>query len=141
MDNEKIITPTDGVEPAEEVNKEIDVTMNAYELNKQLIENQKPMKKKELMKARNEINTFFFDKKYVMLLCKDLNYYTMFVRQADEGFITLGDEVINCANDLGEIKAIYMAPDNIAFEVWITNDNGTYVAYLFDYEKGVILCK
>lgn len=141
MNDEKIITSFDGIEPAEEVNKDVNVTMNAYELNKQIIENQKPMKKKELARARNEINTFFFNKKYIMLLCKELNYYTMFVRQNDEALVTLGDEVINCANDLGEIKAIYVAPDNIAFEVWVTNENGTYVAYLFDYEKGVVLCK
>ena len=141
MDDEKIITLSDGIEPSEEVNKDINVTMNAYEMNKQIIANQKPMKKKEIAKARNEINTFFFDKKYIMLLCKDLSYYTMFVRQPDEALITLGDEVIGCAGDLGEIKAIYPAPDNIAFEIWVTNETGTYVAYLFDYEKGVILCK
>ena len=73
-----------------------------------------------------------------MLLCRDLNYYTMFILNEDGP--NFEDEVVECLRVLGEIKSIEIYEELI--ECWITDaENTAHVAYLFDYSQGVIECQ
>ena len=76
---------------------------------------------------------------YYMLLCKDISYYTLFIKDANSKD-NFGSEVIACAEYLGDVKSIELNEDKSAIEIWFTNQNSSYVMYLFNYEDGVILC-
>jgi hypothetical protein len=77
---------------------------------------------------------------YYMLLCRDINYYTVFrvdLKLADE---TIDDALIDCANYIGTIKSVGLTEDEQAIELWMTHEDDTYVAYFFPYDEGVIVC-
>lgn len=114
------------------------IEANLYELNKQLA-SQLPVFEESKERVQN-----FLEKskaKYFMLLCREINYYTLFVidENAPEED-SFADVVVECANDIGIIKAAEETDDG-AFEIWVTDkDNNSFVMYLFDYDRGVVPC-
>lgn len=118
------------------------ITMNAYEINKQII-GQLQIMDNDTINEKKKLIREFVDKEhnqFYMLLCRDINYYTLFaidVKLAEE---LIDDLVIECANDIGCIKAIDPTEDNRAIEIWVSNQEETYVMYFFPYDSGVIVC-
>ena len=79
-----------------------------------------------------------------MLLCRELNYYTVFQRQFNAAtHENFGDVVIECLENLGDIKSIELTETKDAIEAWIVdpNEHEAYVVYLFNYDQGVIICE
>ena len=77
---------------------------------------------------------------YFMLLCRDIQYYTVFNITEDKFLNAFADEVIDCLHDIGAIKSIDFALDNSA-EIWVQPvGEEPMVMYLFPYDKGVITC-
>ena len=94
----------------------------------------------------NIINQFTQANSYYMLLCRDINYYTIFETGWDESDETVGEAVVDCFNYIsGELKAIDLTDDGNAVEIWfaISEENRLVArcAYFFNYDEGVILCK
>lgn len=115
------------------------IETNLYDLNKQLVSQLPPFEE-----ARERIEAFKSDKvNYYMLLCRELNYYTLFALTKDETIKDkFTDVVIECANDIGVIKAANVTEDGMAFEIWVTDEtNESFVMYLFNYDKGVVPCQ
>lgn len=78
---------------------------------------------------------------YYMLLCRDANYYTVFIRDENLDVPRFEDEVIECLKALGRIRAIDFEDDD-AVECWVMDVNDVaHVAYLFRYNEGVIKCR
>jgi hypothetical protein len=117
-------------------------SMSAYDMNKQII-GQLQIMDNDTINEKKKLIREFVDKEhnqFYMLLCRDINYYTLFaidVKLADE---LIDDLVIECANDIGSIKAIDPTEDKRAIEIWVTNQEETYVMYFFPYDSGVIVC-
>ena len=111
--------------------------MNLYDLNKQLV-SQLP----EFTDAKSRVEDFKKDNVgFYMLLCRELNYFTLFQITSDapkeDNF---ADVVVECANTIGVIKSA-MENDDGAFEIWVTNaENESFVMYLFNYDGGVVPC-
>ena len=51
------------------------------------------------------------------------------------------DVVIECLEYFGDIKSIEYDEDSHGIELWFTYEEEPFVAYLFGYDEGVILCK
>lgn len=120
----------------------MEIQMNNYDLNKQVIAQLANMDTEDLNSAKSLFAEYHQEKnqKYYMLLCHDLRYYTIF---ATGKYVveTLEDEVMDCLNCLSEnIKAIDKDEVSDAVEIWIEVDGEIVVAYFFGYEKGVIEC-
>lgn len=115
--------------------------LNLYELNKNII-NQLPsltkeqiFEKKDLIKKyRDNTNNIFH-----MLLCRDYNYYTIFVKKENDEFHNLSDAVLTIVFELGDVYSIEETEDG-AIEIWIkpTGEEEPYVFYLFPYDAGVV---
>lgn len=120
-----------------------DVAMNMYDINKQIIAQLPAINEADLIAVKREVIRKYCDQmkaEYYMLLCRDINYYTVFkidLNLADE---TIEDVLVDCANYIGTIKSISLTEDEQALELWMTNDNDTYAAYFFPYDEGVIVC-
>lgn len=118
------------------------LTLSAYDINKQLI-GQLQIMDNDVINEKKKMIRDFVDKEhnqFYMLLCRDVNYYTLFaidVKLADE---CVDDAVIECATDLGLIKSIEPTEDGRAIEIWVSNSEDTYVMYFFPFDAGVIVC-
>lgn len=120
------------------VTKEIDTGISIYEINKNLMKEDKPLDpiatNIAVKKAADGILTSF--KKYWMLLCRERNDYTVFIVN---GSNNLEKELKETLLNRGNLLSIDLQEDG-NFEVWIrdpeTEEN--FVYYLFDYTFGII---
>lgn len=120
---------------------------NLYELNKQLLENEKPLSASKIREKTKSLQTYFSQSSsaYFMLLCNDAKDYTLFHIINDETRIErtkkAAGEVIDCLSNRGEILSIEKVNESTAFEIWVRkNDNSIFCYYLFNYDEGVIEC-
>lgn len=113
--------------------------LSLYDVNKQAIAQLPDMDDTQLANSVSKITSLLKDVpgQFYMLLCKDMNYYTVFYRVQDAHNL-LENEVIDCLKELGKIKSIEY--ENSAVEIWIMKDDAPVVAYLFNYDGGVIEC-
>lgn len=124
------------------------LNLSTYDLNKQIIAQMENIEINEdaMLKAKQTIQAFGYSKGnyYYMLLCRDINYYTLFHNSKDpmvwEDVNCFADEVIDCVHDIGAIKSV--EEENGAIEIWVHPVNGEVMAmYLFPYDQGVIECR
>ena len=134
----------DPVEGWEEVsqNIETEVAMNMYDINKQIISQLPAISEEKLQEAKKTVREYCTQIKaeYYMLLCRDINYFTVFkmdLKLADE---TVEDVLVDCANYIGTIKSIELTEDKQAIEIWVCDKEDTYAMYMFAYDQGVIVC-
>ena len=125
---------------------DINIGMTSYDLNKQIISQMGILDEVALAKAFNDLDEYAAnsDATYFMLLCRDINYYTIFKVNREEEISdtleTFSAEVIDCVLDVGAIKSVESVPGD-AFEIWAHPVDGDPVAmYLFPYDVGVIEC-
>ena len=132
----------DPVEGWQECNFEGNVSMSAYDINKQIIGQLQIMDNDTINEKKKLIREFVDEEhnQFYMLLCRDVNYYTVFVRDLKLADECIDDVVIECANDLGLIKSIELTEDKKAIEIWVSNSEDTYAMYFFPYDRGVIVC-
>jgi hypothetical protein len=110
-----------------------------YDINKNLMQNEKRLSNNILNKKIKEIARFFTKGKYFMLLCHEQRDYTIFQLTTEEKSKKASEELKLCMENRGEILSIDETPDG-AYEIWIRNIQGAFVYYLFPYDEAVIIC-
>jgi hypothetical protein len=120
------------------VTKEIDTGLSIYEINKNLMKEEKPLDPIAINIAIKKVTDGILSsfKKYWMLLCRERNDYTVFIIT---GSNKLKNELKETILNRGKLLDISQQEDG-NFEIWIrdseTEENFAY--YLFDYTFGVI---
>ena len=114
------------------------MNLSLYEMNKQVISQLPEIEDIAVLtpirKYKNK------DGKYFMLLCRDLNYYTLFVIDL-ESDVRIEQEVLECLKELGTIKSVEEFEDKNLVEIWVQpEDSDPVVMYFFNYDRGVIPC-
>ena len=143
-ETKKLYTYKDG--QWEIIKGETSLGVTMYDLNKQIISQMPVLDEGALDIARSQIIQFIERScnEYYMILCRELNYYTLFKLTLNSNSLPyVMNEIIECANYLGDIKSIEWEEDKGAIEIWITqreNEKDTFVMYLFPYDAGVIEC-
>jgi hypothetical protein len=128
-----------------EKTKMSDVTLGTlYDVNKQIIQQLPPYNRENFADSILLINSYAEKSanKYYMLLCNDIKYFTLFVREQCMKTETIGEAAIDCSQYLGEVKSINYNDNESAIEIWFvsTIDQEAHVAYFFAYDEGVISC-
>lgn len=122
-----------------------EVKVNLYEINKTAMAQMKPLNLKQRLEAVQIINEFCggaTSDNYYMLLCKDLNYYTIFtVRNNNIGSTPIASTVLKCAEDMGQIVSVEKNNDMNSIEIWVKDKNDAYCMIFFDYTAGVVPVK
>ena len=121
-----------------EVNKEIDTGLSMYDINKNLMAQEKPLDpiatNRAVKDAADGVLASF--KRYWMLLCRERNDYTVFIINSSKN---LENELKETLLNRGQLLDITQQEDG-NFEIWIrdpeTKEN--FVYYLFDYSFGII---
>ena len=113
------------------------INMGLYEMNKQIISQLPKLTEAELFDKDLLINTLHakFNNEFYMLYGKEISYFTLF-RIFDS--IRFGNEVIDCLNNVGDIKAIDFTEPEDAIEIWVETEDGPTCLYLFPYDSGVV---
>jgi len=118
--------------------KNIDLGITLYDMNKQLMSKEKPLDPIEFASLIKRITKEMFnsDAKYWMLLSNERKDYTVFHLITPEGII---NELKITLNNRGEILSID-EQESGAFEIWIRDSytKECFVYYLFDYTFGMI---
>ena len=109
--------------------------MGLYDMNKHII-SQLPVLT-DLENKKYTINSLHakFNNEFYMLYGKEISYFTLF-RIFDSTY--LGNEVIDCLNNVGDIKAIDFTEAQDAIEIWIQDEDGPTCLYLFPYDSGLV---
>ena len=114
---------------------------SVYDMNKQIISQMPDLKNEKIDEAIETVKKYAEenDGKFFMLLCNELKYYTVFVK--DNGEYEMPGEVIICAAELGKLKSVSI-DENGAVELWVQPEGDEpHVMYFFNYDKGVIVCQ
>ena len=119
--------------------------LSIYEINQQIVPQLPNLDADQIQNGINIIDQFTVSNSYYMLLCRDINYYTVLLTGNEESDETVGQAVIDCFAYMGaELKAIDLTDDGTAVEIWFVIPNEelpAMCAYLFQYDEAVILCK
>lgn len=115
-------------------------SMTQYDLNKMLYADKAPLADEALAEGLKRVSEYAKAAKqqYYMLLCKDINYYTLFkVDNTNSSNNPIEAEVLACIEDLGEVLDIVNMLNYV--ELWFKdNESNVYCALLFNYDSGVI---
>lgn len=129
----------------EQMDAKSKLNISLYDINKSTMFQMKPINLKKRLEAVEIIKEFCggaTSDNYFMLLCRDLNYYTIFpVRNNDANSQAVGSAVLSCAEDMGQIVNVERNTDTNSIEIWIKTNDDAYCMFFFDYTKGVIPIK
>ena len=123
-------------------NIELEPNVKLYDLNKQIMHEQKAISPLALQPYQDKIEEWFnwsIDS-YAMLLCHERRDYTIFhlyEKQNPNPPQLAAQELIGCLIDRGDILSIDETEDK-AWEIWLRIDNEEYCYYLFNYDNAVI---
>ena len=112
--------------------------MSLYDVNKNFMADQPALSQDELTASLKVIEDYVFNtyknSTYFMLLCKELSYYTVFVRDSKSSTNILTDEVLNCLQWIAkDILSIELNTTNNTPEIWIrTPEEEVVCMYLFN---------
>ena len=116
--------------------------MTLYQFNQDIMSSQPALSGDGVRKGQLE----FFDwiskqpdnPKFYMLLCSELNYYTVFHINDTATKEDFWNELYDIAKELGTLKA--MEIDSGCFSIWADwpQDNISHLFYLFPYDRGVV---
>ena len=116
-------------------------SLTEYELNKMLVSQLNVMSDKDIEYKILELNAYEENNtaRHYMLLCRDINYYSVFEPTADFSHTlnTFGEEVIACAQNVGTLISIEQI--GRMFEIWVKTDTEeTYCMYLFEADEFIV---
>ena len=128
----------------------MEASVSLYELNRSIIKQQGPLEEKDIKSKMNILkefsNTFG---KYYLLYGREINYFTLFVRDENWELESLDLGVIECLNNIGTIYSIEYTKEKDAIEIWIEVETETSTdtekseklitcMYLFPYDTGIV---
>lgn len=126
----------------------METSVSLYELNRQIIKQQGPLEEKDIKSKMDMLkefsNTF---EKYSLLYGKEINYFTLFVKDENWELESLDLGVIECLFNIGTIYSIEYTKEKDAIEIWVeveinpgTEKSEKLVTcmYLFPYDAGIV---
>lgn len=121
---------------------------NLYDVNKEIMESQKPISLKEWNEKSKEIVAFCEEtnNQYYMLLNRETNNFTLFDFRHDSKRGTLNtirliyDDLKICLQNRGYVLSIDKTQNGDAYEIWIRDkvEGNILVYYFFPYDIGVV---
>ena len=140
-DTEKVMTYHNGewIEMSENNNDLL--TLKLIDLNKNIISQLPQLTAKDIENIANDIDALDnkLNNSFYMLYGKEISYFTLFSKLTEiSEFELLGEAVIECLNDLGELRAAAHTPDGMAMEFWVNYEDDVICLYLFPYDKAIV---
>lgn len=121
-----------------------ELKMSLYEMNQNFMASQTPLSAEEIKELvesviKNYTNNYLetnIEDKHFMLLCKDINYYTIFEYDKNEKYWNVVNTFIECIKNVGEILSIEINKENDTPEIWVRTPEGENICmYYFNCEN------
>ena len=123
----------------------MDASIELYELNRSIIEQQGVLSADTLAEKFELINTFAADTKndFYMLYGREINYFTVFAKHEKWELETLSLAVVECLANIGSIYSIELIAEKDAIEIWVKDVHQDLLTsmYLFPYDGGIVRIK
>ena len=123
----------------------MEASVSLYELNRSIIKQQGPLEEKDIKSKMDMLKAFSHTfEKYSLLYGKEINYFTLFVKDKNWELESLDLGVIECLNNIGTIYSIEYTKEKDAIEIWIetkmTEEDESVLTcmYLFPYDSGIV---
>ena len=126
----------------------MEASVSLYELNRQIIKQQGPLEEKDIKSKMDMLKAFSHTfEKYSLLYGKEINYFTLFVKDKNWELESLDLGVIECLNNIGTIYSIEYTKEKDAIEIWVEVETNTDTEeseklitcmYLFPYDAGIV---
>lgn len=122
------------------------LTVSLYDINKMAMPNLPDLTDEQINEAKRMVAKFITpNSTFWMLLNNEKRYYTVFQLTKDKNILLakkIEDEFIDCLQEIGTIKSVEQVDEN-TIEAWVIDktDSEAYAYYLFNYDKGVVVCK
>lgn len=117
------------------------IKMELYELNCSIVSQLPNLTEFEDKIALINEYRLATNQQFYMLYGKAISYFTLFMATGCPCEVsTLGDGVIECLQNIGDIRAIDYTENKDAIEIWvhIADNDVTTCLYLFPYDNGVV---
>ena len=123
----------------------MDASIELYELNRSIIEQQGIIKEEDIAYAMIELKNFVENtkNKCYMLYGKEIGYFTLFMRDCNWELETIDIAVMECLINVGPVYSIELTKDKDAFEIWVKDTQSDMLTcmYLFPYDNGIVRIK
>ena len=123
----------------------MDASIELYELNRSIIEQQGILDAEALAEKFKLINAFAADTKndFYMLYGREINYFTVFTKHEKWELETLALAVTECLANIGSIYSIELTTEKDAIEIWVKDIHQDLLTcmYLFPYDGGIVRIK
>lgn len=126
----------------------MEASVSLYELNRQIIKQQGPLEEKDIKSKMDMLKAFSHTfEKYSLLYGREINYFTLFVKDKNWELESLDLGVIECLNNIGTIYSIEYTKEKDAIEIWVEVETNTDTEeseklitcmYLFPYDAGIV---
>ena len=126
----------------------MEANISLYELNRSIIKQQGPLKEEDIKSKMDMLKAFSHTfEKYSLLYGREINYFTLFVKDENWELESLDLGVIECLNNIGTIYSIEYTKEKDAIEIWMeveinsdTEESEKLVTcmYLFPYDAGIV---
>ena len=126
----------------------METSVSLYELNRQIIKQQGPLEEKDIKSKMDMLKAFSHTfEKYSLLYGREINYFTLFVKDENCELESLDIGVIECLNNIGTIYSIEYTKEKDAIEIWMEveinpgaeeNEKLVTCMYLFPYDTGIV---
>ena len=126
----------------------MEANISLYELNRSIIKQQGPLKEEDIKSKMDMLKAFSHTfEKYSLLYGKEINYFTLFVKDKNWELESLDLGVIECLSNIGTIYSIEYTKEKDAIEIWVeveinpdTEKSEKFVTcmYLFPYDAGIV---
>ena len=119
------------------------VSLNLYDLNKQIMAQMPTLADEVIATKITLIDEFVKDTLncHYMMYGKEISYFTIFQRCFDLTE-TVGEAVIDCLKNVGEIRSIELTENKDAIEIWVhisyLEDPLDTCLYLFPYDSAIV---
>jgi hypothetical protein len=124
----------------------MNTSIELYELNRSIIEQQGVIKEEDIPRAMNDIEYLVCsaNNQCYMLYGKEIGYFTLFMRDNYNWEIeTLSLAVIECLANVGIVYSIELTANKDAVEIWVKDTEKDIITcmYLFPYDNGIVRIK
>ena len=116
------------------------LSMTQYEINKMTIRQLNYLTPEEKSEKYKLINNWQkkIEATYYAMIGKENNYYTIFRTGVIHELPNLGEGVLQCLQNVGDIYLIEETETGDAIEIWVQYEDEPIVMYLFPYDTGIV---
>lgn len=114
------------------------ITINLYELNKQIVSQLPPFDMQRIQDAKDTLNNWKKNNTAYLLYGKEIGYFTLFLPTEDDKEDSFDDVLFECLLAISMDIYSFDVVNEDTIEIWLKYEDTPTAMYLFNYEEGIV---